>query len=315
MVNARTLSDVVIRDVTLRDGLQLTGGLLNVEQKVRVVRSLVDAGIQAIEVGSLARPDLVPPLANTLDVVRALTPEERDLCWVWIATAGHARRAVEAGITHMQYCLSVSSAHNVANVGREPAQSMDMLPEVLEIAAGAGADVQLCLATSFTCPFEGAIEPDAVLALANDPRAAGVTDLVVCDTLGQASPAQVRDLVARVVAAAKGRGVVFHGHDTWGMGVANALAAIEAGATTVDGALGGLGGCPFAPGASGNTATEDLVIALRPTGIDPARFASLVRLGETVLSDVGERSRSRAAEAARLSPSDYLWSQNLDIAG
>src|SRR5690554_848209 len=100
-----TTDEVIIRDVTLRDGLQLTDGMLSVDQKVAVVRELLDAGIEAIEIGSLARPDLVPPLANTLELVQALTPEELERCWVWIATPGHARRAVDAGVKHMQYCL------------------------------------------------------------------------------------------------------------------------------------------------------------------------------------------------------------------
>lgn len=301
------MSAIVVRDVTLRDGLQLTGTVLDVPTKLSIVRGLLAAGIPAIEVGSLARPDLVPPLGNTLDLVRELTPEELDRSWVWVATPRHAERAVEAGVRHMQYCLSVSESHNQANLGRSVERSMAGLPDAIRIARDAGADVQLCLATSFTCPFEGDIDPDAVLRLVEDSRADGVTDVVVCDTIGQAIPPQVAALVARVAESNALRGVVFHGHDTWGMGVANAIAAVGAGASTLDAALGGLGGCPFAPGASGNTSTEDLLFALRPDWLDHERFAEIVRLGQQVIGSVGTASRSRSEEAARLTPGGFPW--------
>jgi hydroxymethylglutaryl-CoA lyase len=210
--------EVRLRDVTLRDGLQLTGKLLATERKVEVVRRLLALGVPALEIGSTARPDLVPPMANTLEVVAALTPEELERCWVWVATPHHVERALEAGARRFQYCLSVSDAHNRANVGRATQASMEGLPAAVEAAARAGGDVQLCLATSFTCPFEGEVAPERVLDLVVDERAAGTTDVVVCDTLGQAVPAQVTDLVAAVRAAAPDRGVVFHGHDTWGLG-------------------------------------------------------------------------------------------------
>lgn len=138
-----------LRDVTLRDGLQLTGGLLPVEEKVALVRTLLDAGVPQLEIGSMARPDLVPPMANTLEVVAELTPEERDRSWVWVATPGGVERAVAAGIARLQYCLSVSDAHNRANVGRSTEDSMAALPRALDIAQEAGAQLQLCFATAF----------------------------------------------------------------------------------------------------------------------------------------------------------------------
>ncbi len=302
-----TNKDFQLRDVTLRDGLQLTGGLLSTERKAGIVRSLLAAGVPAIEIGSMARPDLVPPMANTLELIRALTPEELQKCWIWVATPRHVEKAAAAGAVNMQYCLSVSDAHNQANIGRTTEASMAALPQALEHARAAGATLQLCLATSFTCPFEGDIDPGRVLKLVEDPRADGVSDVVICDTLGHAVPEQVRALIARVSAAAPDLGVVFHGHDTWGMGVANAVAALEAGATTVDGALGGLGGCPFAPGASGNTSTEDLLFGLRPNWLNPNNFADLVRLGESITSELKEDNRSKSALGARSKAAAFEW--------
>ena len=296
-----------LRDVTLRDGLQLTGGMMPTDEKVRLVRELLEVGVSDIEIGSMARPDLVPPLANTLEVVAALTPQELERCWVWVATPRNVQRAADGGVTRMQYCLSVSDAHNTANVGRTTEQSMAALPEALDIAAAAGAELQLCLATSFTCPFTGAVDPERTLSLVTDPRAERCTDTVICDTLGQADPRMVSELVAATVAARPGHAVVYHGHDTWGLGVANTLAAIDAGATMVDGALGGLGGCPFAPGAAGNTSTEDILFALKPDWLTPERFARIVAMGERVTTSLGERSTSRAAAGARSKAKAFEW--------
>ncbi|MCV7015056.1 beta/alpha barrel domain-containing protein [Mycolicibacterium madagascariense] len=296
-----------VRDVTLRDGLQLTAKTMPTDVKVRVVRELLALGMPALEIGSLARPDLVPPLADTLDLVAALTPEELDRCWVWVATPRHVERAAAAGARRFQYCLSASDSHNRANIGRDTESSVAAMPDALRLAREVGGSVQLCIATAFTCPFEGITDPRRVLAIAADPRTEGAEDVVVCDTIGQAIPTQVADLVRALRAARPLQRLVFHGHDTWGLGVANTLAAIDAGATMVDGSLGGLGGCPFAPGASGNTATEDLLFALRPDWLTPATLRAVVELSETVLAEVDEPNRSKTARGARASATAFPW--------
>ncbi|MBP2369022.1 hydroxymethylglutaryl-CoA lyase [Pseudonocardia parietis] len=299
--------DVQLRDVTLRDGLQLTGKPLSTERKIALVRSLLAAGVPELEIGSLARGDLVPPLADTLDVVAALTPEELERCWVWVATPRHVQKAVAAGARNVQYCFSVSDAHNNANIGRDTAVSLDAMPDAVAIAREAGGRIQLCLATAFSCPFDGPVDPDRVVEIVADPRTAGSCDVVVCDTLGQAIPSEVGSLVARVAGVAGDRRVAFHGHDTWGQGVANALAAVAGGATLLDGALGGLGGCPFAPGASGNTASEDLLFALRPGWLTPEVLADLVSESEDLLAELGEPNRSRAAQGVRSTATAFPW--------
>lgn len=297
----------LLRDVTLRDGLQLTGKVLPVEQKVDVVRRLLAAGVPALEIGSMARPDLVAPMANSLALIAALTPDELAKCWVWVATPRHVEKAAAAGARNFQYCFSVSDAHNRANIGRDTETSVAAMPDAIRLAHEAGGEIQLCLATSFTCPFDGPVDPARVLAIANDPRTDGAADIVLADTLGQAHPGEVSALVTAVRETTPPRRIVFHGHDTWGMGVANTLAAVAAGATMVDGALGGLGGCPFAPGASGNTATEDILFATRPDWFSPASLASLVGLTEELLADLGEPNRSRTLEGARSRAEAFEW--------
>lgn len=192
------MTGAVLRDVTLRDGLQLTGKTLPVERKVEVVRTLLALGVPALEIGSMARPDLVPPMANTMELVAALTPEELSRCWVWVATPRHVEKAAAAGVRNFQYCFSVSDAHNRANIGRDTEQSVAAMPDAVRLARDAGGSIQLCLATSFTCPFDGPVDPERVLAIAADPRTEGAEDIVLADTLGQAHPGQVSALVTAV---------------------------------------------------------------------------------------------------------------------
>lgn len=298
---------VTVRDVTLRDGLQLTGKQLPTERKIDVIRSLFSLGVPNLEIGSLARADLVPSMANTLDVIERLDPEELTHSWVWVATPRHVERAAGAGATNFQYCLSASDRHNEANIGRTTEESLDAMPKAVEHALAAGGRIQLCIATAFTCPFTGPVPERRVLDIANDPRAEGAADIVLCDTLGQAVPAQVTSLLSAVAERSPARRIVYHGHDTWGLGVANSLAAVAAGAQEVDGALGGLGGCPFAPGASGNAATEDLLFALRPDWLTPETFAELVRLTDGLLAELGEPNRSRAVQGAHASATAFPW--------
>ncbi|RRQ28112.1 hydroxymethylglutaryl-CoA lyase [Rhodococcus sp. Eu-32] len=296
-----------LRDVTLRDGLQLTGKLLSTKRKLDVARSLLAAGVPSLEIGSMARGDLVPPMANTLEVIAELTDEELEKCWVWVATPRHIEKAAAAGARNFQYCFSASDSHNKANIGRLTEDSLAAMPDAVEITRSVYGQIQLCIATSFTCPFEGQVPQERVLDIARDERTHGATDIVVCDTLGQAVPAQVSSLITRVVDETPQRRIVFHGHDTWGLGVANTLAAITAGAAMVDGSLGGLGGCPFAPGASGNTSSEDILFATRPDWFQPDTLATMVDLSEKLLAELGEPMRSKTVQGAHSSADKFEW--------
>ncbi|WP_280440417.1 hydroxymethylglutaryl-CoA lyase, partial [Nocardia brasiliensis] len=231
----------------------------------------------------------------------------RNGCGGWGPPPGTGRTGPAAGVRNFQYCFSVSDAHNKANIGRTTEDSVAAMPDAVRLAESVGGSIQLCLATSFTCPFDGPVDPERVLAIAADPRTAGAADIVIADTLGQAGPAEVAALISAVRTRTPQRRIVFHGHDTWGMGVANTLAAVRAGATMVDGSLGGLGGCPFAPGASGNTSTEDILFATRPEWFTPPTLASLVELTEGLLSELGEPNRSRTAEGARSKAEAFPW--------
>ena len=240
-------------------------------------------------------------------MIAALTPEELDRCWIWVATPRHVEKAAAAGARRFQYCFSASDSHNKANIGRTTEDSVSAMPDAVRIAREAGGSIQLCIATAFTCPFEGLTDPERVIGIAADARTDGADDIVVCDTVGQAIPTQVSDLVTLLRAWTPERRIIFHGHDTWGLGVANSLAAIDAGAAMVDGSLGGLGGCPFAPGASGNTSSEDLLFATRPDWFNPDALASMVDVTEKLLAELGEPNRSRTVQGARSKAKAFEW--------
>lgn len=297
----------ILRDVTLRDGLQLTGKLLSTERKLEIARRLMALGVPELEIGSMARGDLVPPMANTLDVIESLTAEELERCWVWVATPRHIEKAAAAGARKFQYCLSASDKHNQANIGRSTEDSLAAFPDAVANTRAVGGTIELCIATALTCPFDGEVPLDRVLDISCDPRTDGATDLVLCDTLGQAVPTQVSRLFEAARQHNAGRRLVYHGHDTWGLGVANTLAAIDAGAAMVDGSLGGLGGCPFAPGASGNTSTEDLLFAIRPDWFTPSTLESMVDLTDKMLAELGEPNRSKTAQGARSEAHAFPW--------
>jgi hydroxymethylglutaryl-CoA lyase len=256
---------VLVRDVTLRDGLQ-DEAPLPTDTKVEIYEALVAAGIREVELTSFVRPDRVPALADAEAFVRATDGDGGVTRWGLVLNERGAERALAAGIDHLQFVFSVSEAHNLNNAGRTVAQSLDGLRAVR--AAAPEAQLEVTLATAFGCPFEGAVATGDVLACVDEVLDAGVDGLALADTIGTGGPSEVRAAVEGTVDRAGATPLGVHLHDTRGLALANALTAIDVGAVRVDASLGGLGGCPFAPGASGNLPIEDLVHALGVEGID-----------------------------------------------
>ncbi len=259
------MSVVVLRDVTLRDGLQ-DEDPIDTDTKLAIFEALVSAGITDLELTSFVRPDRVPAMADA-EAVCARTERPGVTRWGLVLNPRGAQRALAAGLSHLQYVVSASDTHSRHNAGASTDDAMTALEAVTTIAADAGAAVELTIATAFGCPYEQRIDPGRVVALAGRAVAAGVSSIGLADTIGVAVPTEVRALVAST-AASVGVPIGVHLHDTRGLGVANALAAIDSGAARIDGSVGALGGCPFAPGASGNLALEDLAHALDAMGVD-----------------------------------------------
>lgn len=288
--------DVTLRDVTLRDGLQ-DEAPISTEAKLAIFEALVASGVGELELTSFVRPDRVPAMADA-EALCAATADTDTIRWGLVLNQRGAQRALDAGLRHLQFVVSVSDAHSRDNAGRSTDAAMEALREVCELA-GPGIDVELTLATSFGCPVAGRIDPDRVVEIGAQAEHAGARSVSLADTIGTATPREVRSLVTSL-AVQVAVPVAVHLHDTRGLGVANALAAYEAGVRRFDAAVGGLGGCPFAAGASGNVALEDLAHVFEEseiaTGIDVDSLIEVAALacesvGSTVSSHVGVAGR------------------------
>lgn len=270
---------VEIVEVGPRDGLQNIPVFVPTETKIALIRALADAGFGRMELGSFVGPKAVPQMRDMEAVAAAVGVPQGVRAMVLVPNARGFQRAIAAGYNEIELVISVSDAHNRANVGRPTQDSVEDLRRLLaEMDPDGKLFIRIGLATSFHCPFAGLTDEVDVLALLRQLVAIRPgMEYAIADTTGMAVPAHVRSLCGRVLREFGDHGsFLFHGHDTAGFGIANILAAMEAGIRTFDTAVGGLGGCPFAPGASGNIATEDAVYLFDrmgiATGIDMAKL-------------------------------------------
>ena len=250
-----------------------------------------------LELTSFVRPDRVPAMADAAELAAATSNDvER---WALVLNARGAQRALEAGMDRLQFVVSVSEPHSSHNAGRTPEAALAEMEAIIAALPDAAA-VEVTLATAFGCPYAGPVSPGAVLDVAERALAAGAVGVSLADTIGTAIPSEVTALVGAATRLAGERPVGAHLHDTRGLGIANALAALDAGAARIDGAVGGLGGCPFAPGASGNLSLEDLVHVLEESGMDTGiDLDALVEVAELACGLVGRPVESHVGKAGR----------------
>jgi hydroxymethylglutaryl-CoA lyase/(R)-citramalyl-CoA lyase len=257
--------DVLLCDAGPRDGLQNEPLVLAAAVRAELCRRLAEAGLPAVEAASFVHPRLVPAMAGAEEVVRAL---DRTGVTRWSGLVLNERgygRAVACGLTDVNYTLAATEAFAQRNQGCSVGEAVATGRRLLARARDDGVRMRVTIAVSFGCPFEGPVGEHRVLAVAEALAVESPAEIVLADTIGVGVPTQVRALVRRV--ADLGVPVGGHFHDTRNTGVANAVAALEAGVATLDAAVGGAGGCPFAPGATGNVATEDLVYVLERMGV------------------------------------------------
>ena len=265
--------DVTVSEVGTRDGLQNVDTVMATAAKKAWIAAEAAAGVPEIEVGSFVSPKLLPQMADTAELVAfALTLPGLSVA-VLAPNLRGACAAIDSGAHKVSIPLSVSETHSVANVNRTHAQMFDEIAAIVaavdEQPAASRPALEVSLSTAFGCTLEGPVPEDRVVAMAERAVALGAGEVGLSDTTGYANPAQVRRLAGRVRAAVgDDRLTGIHLHNTRGQGLANVMAALDAGLTTIDSSLGGLGGCPFAPGASGNIVTEDLVFLLEAMGLD-----------------------------------------------
>ena len=265
--------DILVSEVGPRDGLQSISSVMPTDAKINWIRAEADAGIREIEVGSFVPAKLLPQLADTAEIVAFARGIDGLAVAALVPNLQGAQCAVKAKVHKMSIPFSVSETHSQRNLRRSHAEMFDEVRRIAEMVKGLPNDerphFEGSLATAFGCSLEGAIDEDKVLAFAEQLMEAGCDEVGLSDTTGYANPVQVRRLVRSVKAAIgadKLSGI--HLHNTRGLGLANALAALEEGITTIDSSLSGLGGCPTAPGASGNIVTEDLVFMLESMGLN-----------------------------------------------
>ena len=282
------MTRILVSEVGPRDGLQSIDCVMPTEAKKRWIAAEAAAGVREIEVGSFVPPSLLPQMADTAELVAFARTIEGLNVVALVPNAKGAQRAAEAGVHAMSIPLSMSETHSVKNVRKTHGEMLAEIAAASIIAREHSIHFAVGLSTAFGCTMEGAVGEDVVVRLAEQAVEAGAQELSLSDTTGYADPAQVRRLVRRVRAAVGAeRMTTLHLHNTRGLGLANVVAGLEEGITTIDASLGGLGGCPFAPGASGNLVTEDLVLMLNSmgleTGIDLAKLLEVRRILEEAL--------------------------------
>jgi hydroxymethylglutaryl-CoA lyase len=277
-----------VYEVGPRDGFQNLAEYIPVERKLEIIGGLVDAGVKHIQHTSFVSPKAVPQLKDSKEVTLACLERYPGVdFFALVPNLFGARIAWETGVRKVSFVVSLSASHNKANINRTHEESLDELKKIVE--AYPEMDVCLDLATTFGCPFEGKFSTGAVVAFLKPYVTLGVKTVNLCDTIGIANPKQVREIIAAVQKAFPGSDLMVHIHDTRNMGMVNTLAAIESGVDKLQSTLGGLGGCPFAPGASGNLATEDVVYMLNEmgmeTGIDFEKLLAAARLERSIIPD------------------------------
>lgn len=261
-------AQIEINEVGPRDGLQIEKALVATDDKVALVDALSDCGFARIEVTSFTSPKAIPALADAADVMRRIRRQPDVIYTALVPNIRGLERALEAGTDEMNLVMSCSETHNRANLRMTRDQSYAELSQVLAAAAQTGTPCNVSLSTAFGCPFDGDVAAEQVLDLAARLVDAGAAGITLCDTTGMAFPTQVAALCEQAFTRLPGVPLTVHLHNTRGMALANAMAAWQTGITRFDAAAGGLGGCPYAPGASGNVNTEELVHMFACMGVD-----------------------------------------------
>ncbi|MGO4329096.1 hydroxymethylglutaryl-CoA lyase [Cupriavidus sp. 2TAF22] len=292
---------IYMQEVGMRDGLQAERAFVPTADKVALVNALSRAGMAKIEVTAFVSPKAIPALSDAQDVLGAIERHPGVVYSALVPNVRGAERAIEAGTDELNLVMSASESHNLANLRMTRAQSFAALSEVAGIARDAGAAVNISLSCSFGCPMEGDVPAAAVLDwCARHIEEIGTHGITLCDTTGMAYPGQVAALTRRFRERWPDTELTLHFHNTRGMGLANVLAAIDAGADRFDASLGGIGGCPYAPGATGNVCTEEIVHALQlmdyDTGVDLARVLEAAR---TLSALLGHDIPSQILKAGR----------------
>jgi hydroxymethylglutaryl-CoA lyase len=291
---------LIIQEVSPRDGLQIEPVWVETADKINLINELSLCGFSRIEAGSFVSPKAIPALRDGEQVFQGIKRHAGVIYVALIPNLKGAQRAIQAKADELNLVLSASQSHNQANMRMTREQSLAAFDEVVSLARDSTVRLNGTVATTFGCPFEGHIDEDVVMRLVEAYLELGVQGITLADTTGMANPRQVYRLVQRLLGRLPASAITLHFHNTRGLGLSNVLAAYEAGARRFDASLGGLGGCPFAPGASGNICTEDLVNLCDEMGITTGiDLQKLLTLSRTLPSLLGHDLPGQVVKAGR----------------
>jgi hydroxymethylglutaryl-CoA lyase len=301
VLNTPHYDKLIVQEVAPRDGLQIEPTWVDTPDKIALINALSTVGFTRIEAGSFVSPKAIPALRDGEAVFQQIERQPGVIYVALIPNLKGAERALASRADELNLVMSASQTHNRANMRMSCESSLVAFGDIVQHVKGSGVLLNASVATTFGCPFEGKIDEDRVISIVDTYREMGIEGITLADTTGMANPRQVTRLVTRVLERLPAAALTLHFHNTRGLGLANVLAAYEAGARRFDAALGGLGGCPFAPGASGNICTEDLVNMCDemgiPTGIDLEKLIALSRglpalLGHDVPGQLAKAGRN-----------------------
>lgn len=297
---------VRVFEVGPRDGLQNEQAILPVSQRVELIHKLVEAGSRDIEIGSFVHPKWVPQMAASDEVARQIARHPDVNYWALVPNIRGLERALEADVTHLAFFISASETHNHKNLNRSIGDTLAEIQEMFEAARGHDIVVRAYISMVFGCPYEGEIPFERVLEIGETLRAMGVDIISLGDTIGIGTPPQMMDGGRRAVEAFGVDGVALHLHDTRGLGVTNAMVAYQAGMRLFDSSVGGIGGCPYAPGAAGNLGTEDLIYLMDSMGVETG-------LEVSEISEIAHWLETQAEITIPSRCTNYLQSQRKDL--
>ncbi len=291
---------LIVQEVSPRDGLQIEPTWVSTVDKIALIDQLSLAGFSRIEAGSFVSPKAIPALRDGEQVFQGIARKPGVIYVALIPNLKGAQRAVESRADELNLVMSASQTHNLANMRMRCEASLAAFGDIVRFAADHPVRLNGSIATTFGCPFEGKIDEDRVLQIVDAYQALGIQGISLADTTGMANPRQVERLVKRVLQRVPAGDLTLHFHNTRGLGLCNVLAAYEAGARRFDAALGGLGGCPFAPGASGNICTEDLVNLCDEVGIHTGiDLPHLLHMSRRLPDLLGHELPGQVAKAGR----------------
>lgn len=298
-------SEVRIVEVGPRDGLQNEARLVPADQKVAFVRDLMAAGLRDIEVTSFVSPKAVPQMADAVEVMRELPTADEVIYSALVPNDRGLDRAIEAGVPRIVVFTAASETFTQKNIRMSIDESLRVFGDLARRAIDHGMTVRAYLSACFVCPYEGEVSADKVLEVTRRLIDLGVDEVAISDTIGAAAPSDVYNVVGRVRETVPADRIALHFHDTYGTALANILAGMELGITAFDSSAGGLGGCPFAPGATGNVATEDVIYMMDRMGIETGvDMEAVVDAARGITEHLGRQPESRQARrlAARKGP-------------